>query len=235
MSLQRVNSNTAGRRFRKLDLDSAPHLFDCLVNLGRSWIHTRVARALAWWWGIEIGSRCTFYGLPLFRRLPGSRIRIGGNCRFRSSKWSNLAGVNRPCIVSTLTGTAVVEIGSDCGFSGAAIGCASRIFIGDRVLCGANVTITDTDWHPVGWRERFAGGPGETAPVTIGEDVWLGMNATVLKGVEIGRRTVVGAGSIVTRSLPPGVVAAGQPAVVIRRLDCEESVQTVSESLVRGC
>jgi acetyltransferase-like isoleucine patch superfamily enzyme len=221
-------------RFRGLNRDNAPHLFDCLLNLGRSLIQTRTARMLGWWWGIEIGQRCSFYGLPLFRRLPGSRIRIGDNCQFRSSRWSNLVGVNRPCIVSTLGDAATLDIGNDCGFSGTIIGCASRISIGDRVMCGANVTITDTDWHPIDWRDRQAGRPGEVSPVVIGDDVWLGMNVTVLKGVEVGRQTVVGAGSIVTRSLPSGVIAAGQPAVVIRKLDGCENPATIAYRILQG-
>jgi acetyltransferase-like isoleucine patch superfamily enzyme len=101
-------------------------------------------------------------------------------------------------------------------------------------MCGANVTITDTNWHPLDWRDRLAGKPGEYAPVVIEDDVWLGMNVTVLKGVTIGRRTVVGAGSIVTRSLPAGVIAAGQPAVIIRTLADEESLGVISDSLLRG-
>jgi acetyltransferase-like isoleucine patch superfamily enzyme len=165
-----------------------------------------------------MGQNCSFFGLPVFRRLPGSTIRIGNNCQFRSSKWSNLVGINRPCIISTLSETATVEIGTDCGFSGTIISSASRISIGDRVMCGANVTITDTDWHAIDSQERRGGRPGQTAPVLIGDDVWLGMNVIVLKGVEIGSQTVIGAGSVVSRSLPSGVIAAGQPAVVIREI-----------------
>jgi acetyltransferase-like isoleucine patch superfamily enzyme len=191
---------------------------------------TRIARMLGWWWGIEIAQRCRFYGLPIFRRLPGSSIRIGDNCQFRSSKWSNLVGINRPCIISTLRENAAVEIGRECGFSGTIVGSASRISIGDRVMCGANVTITDTDWHPIDWRDRRAGKPGDSAPVVIREDVWLGMNTIVLKGVEIGMRSVIGAGSIVTRSLPEGVIAAGQPAIVIRKLTADDMAETIRDS-----
>jgi len=218
------------KRFRRISRDSAPHLLNCLLNLVRSSVQTRIARMLAWWWGIKIGQKSSFYGLPLFYRMPGSRIRVGDNCQFRSSTWSNLVGVNRPCIISTLREAASLEIGRDCGFSGTTIGCASSISIGDRVMCGANVTITDTDWHPLDWRDRIAGKGGETAPVVIGEDVWLGMNVSVLKGVEIGSQTVVGAGSLVTRSLPARVIAAGNPAVVIRKLADDENFATVATS-----
>ena len=229
-----VTRHIIAKRFRGLDRDNAPHFLTCLLNLGRSSIQSRIAKILAWWWGIEIGQGCSFHGLPLFRRLPGSRIRIGNNCQFRSAQWSNLVGVNRPCILSTLANTAMVDIGDDCAFSGTTIGCASGISIGDRVMCGANVTITDTDWHAIDWRDRRAGRPGEAAPVVICDDVWLGMNVIVLKGVEVGPRTVVGAGSIVTRSLPAGAIAAGQPAVVIRKLAQGEDLGTFAQSIVQG-
>ncbi len=75
--------------------------------------------------------------------------------------------------------------------------------------CGANTLITDTDWHTDDKRA------GENAAVVIGSHVWLGVDVMVLKGVTIGDNTVVGAGSIVTRSLPENVYAAGVPAVVV--------------------
>jgi acetyltransferase-like isoleucine patch superfamily enzyme len=218
-------------RLTTLNRENAPHLFDCFLNLVREAIHSRAARSLARWWRVEMGSNSRFYGLPIFRRLPGSTIRIGDNCEFRSGKWSNLVGINRPCMISTLTRSASIVIGNDCGFSGTVIGGATSITLGARVMCGANVTITDTNWHAVDWRDRLAGKPGETAPVVIGDDVWLGMNAVVLKGVRIGRGTVVGAGSIVSRSLPEGVIAAGQPAVVIRKLASAEPRESVLQSL----
>jgi len=211
--------NVIARRLFRLSRDNAPHYLDCFLNLVRSGVDTKIARAFAWWWSVEMGAGCNFYGRPLFRREPGSVIRIGEKCEFRSAAWSNLVGINRPCVISTLRENASLQIGHMCGFSGTVIGCASYISVGDRTMCGANVTITDTDWHAFDSRDRQAGQPASAAPVIIGEDVWLGMNVTVLKGVEIGSRTIVGAGSIVSRSLPPGVIAAGQPAVVIRSLD----------------
>ncbi len=79
--------------------------------------------------------------------------------------------------------------------------------------------ICDTDSHHIDnpdlrWIEK---GPSE--PIVIGPDVWIGMRTLVLKGVSIGQGTVVGAGSVVTRSLPPNVLAAGVPAKVIRNLE----------------
>lgn len=115
-------------------------------------------------------------------------------------------------MVSTLKEGAEVRIGPGCGFSGTVIGCASRIVLGERVRCGANTLITDTDWHSDDPRT------GPDAPVRIGDNVWLSVNVTVLKGVTIGENTLVGAGSVVVRSLPANVVAAGVPARIVREL-----------------
>lgn len=205
-------------QLRSFNRDNAPHRVQCLHALGRQFAATTWTRVLARWWRIELGPDCKFRGLPIFRRAPKSRISIGRGCEFRSAKWSNLVGINRPCIISTLESGSFIDIGTECGFSGAVVGCAAEIRLGNRVMCGANTVITDTDWHPLDWRERLAGLPGGAAPVIIDDDVWLGMNVTVLKGVRIGARTVVGAGSIVSRSLPADVVAAGQPARVVRSL-----------------
>ena len=92
-----------------------------------------------------------------------------------------------------------------------------EIVIGDRVLCGCNVTIVDADWHGLDPARR-SDGVGATAPVRIENDAFLGMGVVVLKGVTIGRGSVVGAGSVVTRSIPPMSVAAGNPARVVGQL-----------------
>lgn len=218
---------------KTLSRDNLPHFADCALRRCRLFTDTRAAALLARWWGINLGRDCKFYGLPRFRRLPGSRIRIADGCEFRSAAWSNYVGVNRPCILSTLSPAAVIEIGRECGFSGTVIGAATRISIGDRVMCGANVTITDTDWHAVDPAARAAGAPPETAPVAIEDEVWLGMDVIVLKGVRIGRGAVVAAASVVTRSLPAGVVAAGMPARVIREIGSGGQTRTLLAPLHR--
>jgi acetyltransferase-like isoleucine patch superfamily enzyme len=87
---------------------------------------------------------------------------------------------------------------------------AQSVTIGRDCKIGRDVIIMDTDQH------ALPGGSLETSPVVIGDRVWIGARAIVLKGVTIGHDTVVGAGAIVTRSLPPRTVAVGQPARVIR-------------------
>lgn len=160
--------------------------------------------------GIKYGAGCRFLGKPIIHLLPGAKVSLGNNVKFRSSKSSNFVGVHTPCIISTIERNATIRIGNDCGFSGTTIGAAREIVLGDRVRCGANAVITDTDWHSEDPRS------GQDAPVHIGDDVWLGYGVIVLKGVTIGENTVIGAGSIVTKDIPANVMAAGNPCRVIK-------------------
>jgi acetyltransferase-like isoleucine patch superfamily enzyme len=91
------------------------------------------------------------------------------------------------------------------------------IRVGADGLFGAHVEIFDSDFHDLHPRRRHAGTP-RMAPIDIGENVFMGMSVKVLKGVTIGADSVIGAGSVVTTSIPAGVIAAGNPARVIREL-----------------
>ncbi len=203
---------------RPLNRDTLPHLTGVAADLLREASATALTRLLAAWWGVELGDGCRFFGVPQFRRHPGSTIRVGRECEFRSAPWSNQVGIDRGCYDSTLADGARVDLGDHSGFSGTVVAAAAAIRIGSHVLCGANCTITDTDWHPIRSTDRRDGVRGEASPVVIGDDVWLGLGVTVLKGASIGAGTVVAAGSVVTGALPAGVVAAGMPARVVRDL-----------------
>jgi maltose O-acetyltransferase len=89
--------------------------------------------------------------------------------------------------------------------------------IGRDGLFGAHVEIFDSNFHDLDPRRRHGGTP-RMAPVEIGENVFVGMGVKVLKGVTIGADSVIGAGAVVASSIPSGVVAAGNPARVIRDL-----------------
>lgn len=95
------------------------------------------------------------------------------------------------------------------------------ITIGDNVLFGPNVQLY-TPLHPLAAAARRTG--VETArPIVIGDDVWIGGGAIVCPGVTIGARSVIGAGSVVTRDVPPDSLAVGNPARVIRSIDQQEA------------
>lgn len=94
--------------------------------------------------------------------------------------------------------------------SGANISVFSALTIGDDAVIGENVSIRDADNHALDDR------PGGAQPTVIGNHVWIGMNATILKGVRIGDGAVIGAGAVVTRDVPAGMLAAGVPAKPVR-------------------
>lgn len=163
---------------------------------------------------IDIKKHCNFNGKPIIHKIPNSTIIIGNNCRFISkTNGYNLIGINRPCIIATHQVGAVIEIGEKSGFSGTVIGAFKNVKIGKNVKCGANTLITDSDWHLDDTRS------GEPKPVIIEDNVWLGEGVKVLKGVRIGKNSVIGAGSVVTKCIPPNVVAAGNPCKVIKEIE----------------
>lgn len=169
--------------------------------------------------GIRWGQGWRFYGAPIIQKHRLSTMRFGRGFSLRSSPQSNPLGVHHPVILSTLQAGAVLEIGDDFGMTGGAICAAERISIGNNVAVGANTVIVDTDFHPLHPQDRLRDPQGgKTAPVIIEDNVFIGMNCLILKGVRIGRNSVIGAGSVVSRDIPPDVIAAGNPAVVIKPL-----------------
>jgi acetyltransferase-like isoleucine patch superfamily enzyme len=101
------------------------------------------------------------------------------------------------------------------------ISVARSVRIGDDTLIAGEVAIFDNTNHPVSGARRLAKAsllPTEIAPVVIGRNVWIGLRCTIMRGVTIGDHAVVAAGSVVTKSVPPNTVVAGNPAVAIRSL-----------------
>ena len=158
-------------------------------------------------------------GLPIIQKHRKSTMIIGKSLQLRSFVESNPLGPNHPVILCTWSGNAVLRIGNNFGMTGGSIVVDKQVTIGDWVNIGANTIITDTDFHPIRSEDRKTNPTlGESEPIIIEDEVFVGMNCLILKGVRIGRGSVIGAGSVVTKSIPPGVIAAGNPAKVIRKL-----------------
>lgn len=120
------------------------------------------------------------------------------------------------CHVEASTPGALIEIGDGAQINNNAFVKSEGpgIQIGARALLGSFVEILDSDFHDLR-AERRRGGQPRTGHVELGEDVFIGDGAKILKGVRIGAHSVIGAGSVVTGSIPEAVIAAGNPARVI--------------------
>lgn len=162
--------------------------------------------------GIKSGRGNEYAGKLWAKRFQNSTITIGSNCIFISKQTYNALGLCRPCMLSTHRPDARIVIGNGCSFSGTSIGALQSVVLGENVRCGANTLITDTDWHTDDPRS------GGCADVFIDDNVWLGTGTTVLKGVHIGKNTLIGANSVVVRDIPANVIAAGNPCKVIKAL-----------------
>ena len=91
--------------------------------------------------------------------------------------------------------------------------------IGNNVKIGGGVLLIDTDCHPVDYLVRRTSNEGTCyAPIVIEDDVWIGAQSIILKGVTIGARSIIGAGSVVTNSIPADCIAAGNPCKVVKKL-----------------
>jgi len=124
-------------------------------------------------------------------------------------------------VLQTFSGGAVIEIGDNVRLNGAGVQAASAVRVGRDCILGS-CTLVDTDHHAVGVERRAPGAAPETAPITLEENVWVAGFATVLKGVRVGRDSVVGFGAVVSSDVPAGVVVAGNPARVVRHLYAQE-------------
>jgi acetyltransferase-like isoleucine patch superfamily enzyme len=145
-------------------------------------------------------------------------IRLGDNVKINSRFGSNLVGLTNPAVFQCLD-DGTITIGNNCGLSSPVISTRSSITIGERTLIGGNVRIFDHDYHSLDHTKRGGketAGDVKTRPVRIGNNVFIGTNAMILKGVTIGDRAIIGAGSVVCKTVPSDEVWAGNPAVKVK-------------------
>jgi acetyltransferase-like isoleucine patch superfamily enzyme len=170
--------------------------------------------------GIPWGKGWRVLGMPIIQRYRGSQIKIGDRILLRSWPSTNPITARTPVVLATRTSFAQIQIGKDVGMTGTTIVSAELIKIGDRVQIGSNTTIVDTDFHPLDPAIRQADFlAGKHAPVIIENDVFVGMNSLILKGLCIGEGAVIGAASVVLHDVPPRTIVAGNPAREIRRIE----------------
>ena len=158
---------------------------------------------------LKVGPFAKFRGFPALLPL-GGLIRIGAGTRLASSLLSNLLGNNHRVIIATIS-EGEITIGNNFRMSGGSIVSRKKIIIGSNVNIGVNCLITDSDHHAIDWSKRGSESVDDilSRTVTIEDDVWLGANVTILKGVKVGARSVIGAGEVVKKDILPDSVFSG--------------------------
>jgi acetyltransferase-like isoleucine patch superfamily enzyme len=173
--------------------------------------------------GCAVGRHLATFGIPRIIKCREAKIIIGDHVVLASDPLANLAGLNRPVSLAALSPRSVITIGDHSGLSGTVIYSVVSVTIGSFVNLGVNVSIYDTDFHPVDLQKRRNHSTADikSAPVVIEDDVWVGANVTILKGVTIGKGSIIGTGSVVTKNVAPFSLCAGVPARFIKRISSE--------------
>jgi acetyltransferase-like isoleucine patch superfamily enzyme len=170
--------------------------------------------------GFSFGAGIKCWGRIFVTKSPHSRIRFGNGVRLGSDfARAGIALYSRCKFI--VSGQGRIEIGDRAALSGTSITCRSTsVTIGPGTMIAPNVIIVDSDFH-ARWPpdDRTNSAPLTEEAVIIGPNVWRGMNTLVLKGVTIGENSIIAAGSVIVRDIPANVVAAGNPAKVVRPLE----------------
>lgn len=182
-----------------------------LINF---YVRTRLAPQLA-----ALGEN-SFIVKPWYIEVFGGPVHIGNNItllgcadkKTRLTVWSDRKDIPG------------IQIGDHVLISpGVRISASNSISIADSCMLASHVYITDSDWHGIYDRSMP---PEEVSFVKLEENVWVGDSSIICKGVTIGKNSVIGAGSVVVSDVPANVIAAGNPAKVIKNLDTEQTMIT---------
>jgi maltose O-acetyltransferase len=185
-------------------------------------------RAVAKWALVRL---LTSYVVAKYRLLRGDRVSFGPG--FQANRKLVIKGPGRVVfganvnawaheernVIITYDRDVTIAIGSNVRLNGVGLMARRGITIGDHCILGSTLLV-DTDFHSLR-RDRATNphAPVASAPIVVGENVWLAGQTVVLTGVTIGANSVIGFRAVVTRDVPPDVVAAGNPARVVRALD----------------
>lgn len=200
-------------------------------------LHVGFALVLRWllrflWYEPLFRSQCesvgTHFQMEQLPYLLGSgQIHIGNEVRLSGK--SSIAFSSKHVKTPRLSIGNATFIGHNCAFT-----VGRRIMIGNHVLIAGGVRISDLDGHPIDPIDRR---DGLTTPsncvkeVVIGDDVWIGHGAMIMKGVRIGDRAIIAARSVVTKDVPPDTIVAGNPAKVVKTIETvakPESAETAA-------
>jgi len=193
--------------------------FSQILGLGVSYV--RVFTGLLWQLEAKVkGVKCEgpvrMEGRPIISVHPDSKMIFGSGVRINSATRSNPVGCFQPSVLRTLAPKAELILERNVGISATVICAGNSIRIGEGTIIGSGAMILDNDFHAYieqkGWVNEYS---SNSKPIIIGRAVFIGARAIILKGVTIGAGAKIGAGSVVTRDVPAGETAVGNPAQLL--------------------
>lgn len=191
-----------------------------LPELIQKWFDARANRRTLARFRVRCAEPPTIFGRLLITDFtPGwtGSITLGRQVVINSAFEANPVGGTRTAFV--LKGPeARIEIGDGSGMSNAMIAAYESVVIGRDVNLGAGCKVMDTDFHPLDLDERIRNVNIPHRPVRVEDGAFVGTNAIILKGVTIGAESVIAAGAVVAKSVPPGEIWGGNPARFIKKL-----------------
>lgn len=171
--------------------------------------------------GITYGKGISIVGPIYIYRGNNSKITIGNNLHVTSGLGQNPLSRNIKTMFH-IKQDACLTIGNNVGISSSCIWANNAICIGNNVNIGGDSIIIDSDIHSISYLDRreplIDTTNSKSAQVTIEDDVFIGTRCIVLKGVHIGARSIIAAGSVVSRSIPSDCIAGGNPCNVIKKI-----------------
>ena len=168
---------------------------------------------------VQVGRGFKSNGIPVIDVWDSGKFYIGDNVYINNGRKFNQIGRQQPCYFIVYN-NAILKLGNNVGMSATAIVCFKSITIGDNVKIGGNVVIYDTDFHSLDKMDRrdpkLDQEKKQCKDVIIEDDVFIGAHSIILKGVTIGEGAIIGAGSVVSKSIPKNEIWGGNPARFIK-------------------
>lgn len=168
---------------------------------------------------VYYGTGIQLHGYSTFQIGKAAQVQIGNNFKCHGAKCGIEPGL--PTLIKVADG-ATLSIGNNTGISNTSIHCYQEVTIGNYVNIGGGVKIFDTDFHSLDWQDRHYRDKDiankKTSPIHIGNYVFIGTRSIICKGITIGDRSIIAAGSVVVKDIPSDEVWGGNPAIFIKHI-----------------
>jgi acetyltransferase-like isoleucine patch superfamily enzyme len=167
---------------------------------------------------LEVKGKIRVQGTPIIDIRNGANIIIGENCTLNSRNEGYHTALYSPVKLFADRKGAKILIGNNTRIHGSCIHAYNKIVIGNNCLIAANTNIFDGNGHDICFEnvEDRLKTIGQSKPITIEDNVWIGINSTILPGVIIGEGSIVAANSVVTKNVPKMCIVAGNPAQIVK-------------------